>query len=272
MRQNLSQEQIERVLTTGVIGQSLVVLPATHSTNTVAKALAAQGAPDGLVVVADEQTAGRGRLDRRWVAPPRTCILCSILFRPSLPLAKAHWLTMLCALASADAIQAVAGLKTSPKWPNDLIVQSPCPDARTPPWRKLAGLLTELGAVDDRLAFAVIGIGINVNVAPEALPALAPDATSILAEVGREIDRTELLGELLARVEQRYMVLRAGKSPHAEWAARLATLGQAVTVTTSEGMLDGIAEAVDGDGALLLRSPAGTLHRLLVGDVTLAHA
>ena len=115
---------IQSALTTQVFGRELAVLPRTGSTNDVAKDLAAHGAPEGTVVVADEQTAGRGRLARRWLAPPRTCLLCSLLFRPDLPPIQAQRLTMLCSLAAADAIEQVAGLYVHLKWPNDLVAKS----------------------------------------------------------------------------------------------------------------------------------------------------
>jgi len=279
----LNQERIEGALKPVGLWRQVVYLPTTGSTNDVAKELAAQGAPEGTVVGADEQTAGRGRMGRRWLAPPGTCLLCSLLFRPTLPLTQANRLTMLCSLAAADAVADVAGLRVSLKWPNDLIVKSQIPNPKSQNWRKLAGVLTETGmqvksqtpnpkASNWQVGCAVVGIGINVNVPPEMLPGLAPDATSILAEVGRPVDRVALLVALLAGVERRYEALQAGESPHREWAARLATLGRSVQVTTSEGVLTGVAESVDEDGALLLRTPDGGLHRLLAGDVTLAHA
>jgi len=258
----LTHQRIEAVLTSQVFGRNLVVLPRTGSTNDVAKELAVQGAPEGTVVVADEQTAGRGRLDRSWLAPAGACLLCSLLFRPALAAAQAGRLTMVCALAAADAISAVSGLAAALKWPNDLVVAA----GR----RKLAGVLTESSLVGDRLAFVVVGIGINVNVPAATLPALDARAASILEQTGRPVDRAVLLAALLAGVEQRYARLRAGDSPHAEWAARLTTLGQAVQVYTASGVLHGVAEAVDEDGALLLRAADGACHRLLAGDVTLA--
>jgi BirA family biotin operon repressor/biotin-[acetyl-CoA-carboxylase] ligase len=276
----LDASAIESALTTQIFGRKLAVLPRTGSTNDVAKDLAAHGAPEGTVVVADEQTAGRGRLARRWLAPPCTCLLCSLLFRPDLPPIQAQRLTMLCSLAAAGAIEQVAGLQVHLKWPNDLVVKSQIGKSqirksaiRNPQsaiWRKLAGILTETGTTGEHLDFAVVGIGVNVNVRPEALPTLAPDATSILAEVGCPVDRGALLVALLAGVERRYQALWAGESPHQEWAARLATLGQPVEVSTPGGMLAGVAESVDEDGALLLRLPDGGLRRLLAGDVTLA--
>ncbi|MBU0702746.1 MAG: biotin--[acetyl-CoA-carboxylase] ligase [Chloroflexi bacterium] len=265
------QEQIEAALESLKLWRKVIYLPATGSTNDVVKALAAQGAEEGTIVVADEQTAGRGRMSRRWLAPPGACLLCSLLFRPELPLTQAQWLTMLCSLAAADAVEKVTGLRVALKWPNDLIAKPQTPNPKSQAWKKLAGVLTETGVIGKRLDFAVVGIGINVNVPPDALPTLAPDAASILAETGRQVDRVTLLAAMLAGVEARYERLRAGTSPRTEWAARLATLGQRVDVATSRGVLAGVAESVDEDGALLLRASDGALRRLLAGDVTLSH-
>ncbi|HUX75724.1 MAG TPA: biotin--[acetyl-CoA-carboxylase] ligase [Anaerolineae bacterium] len=279
----IDPSSIQATLTTRAFGRELVYLPHTGSTNDVAKDLAAQGAPEGTVVLADEQMTGRGRMGRRWLAPPGTCLLCSILFRPHLPPAQAQRLTMLCSLAAADAVEQVAGLRVSVKWPNDLVVKSQISNLKSRNWCKLAGVLTETGVIGEQvksqipnpksqnwcLEYVIVGIGINVNVEPDALPTLAPDATSVLAEVGRRVDRGALLVALLDGVERRYEALQAGASPHREWEARLATLGQPVVVTTSEGVLTGVAESVDEDGALLLRTPDGALRRLLAGDVTL---
>ncbi len=243
-------------------------LPSTTSTNDVARDLAARGAPDGTVVITDYQTAGRGRLGRRWLAPPGTSLLCSILFRPPADPGRSPHptdLSMLCALAAADAVEKATGLPVSLKWPNDLVV------VQGESWRKLGGLLAETGVSGDRVEFVIVGVGINVNVPAESLPDLAPDATSILAETGWETDRDLLLDHFLDRVASRYARWRAGERPWAEWAARLATLGRTVRVVTPEGELHGIAEAVDEEGALLLRIPGGALHRIRVGDVLLAH-
>jgi BirA family biotin operon repressor/biotin-[acetyl-CoA-carboxylase] ligase len=269
MTGQLDPANLQAILTTQAFGRELIYLPRTGSTNDVAKDLAARRAPGGTVVVANEQTAGRGRLGRRWMAPAGTCLLCSILFRPGLPPTRIQQLTMLCALAAADAIKEMAGLRVWLKWPNDLVFKSQIANRKSQSWKKLAGVLTETGFAGEQAAFAVVGIGINVNVEPTALPALDSNATSILAETGQLTDRAALLAALLAEVEQRYDVLQAGESLHQEWASRLATLGRQVKASTSQGTLEGIAESVSEDGALLLRTPDGALHRLLVGDVTL---
>jgi BirA family biotin operon repressor/biotin-[acetyl-CoA-carboxylase] ligase len=174
-------------------------------------------------------------------------------------------LTMLCALAVADAIEKASGLPVSLKWPNDLVV------VRGESWRKLGGLLAETRFYGGALDFVIVGVGINVNVPAEFLPDLAPDATSILAETGRETDRDLLLDRFLNEVAGRYERWRTGERPWAEWVARLATLGRPVRIVTLEGELRGVAEGVDEEGALFLRTPDGVLHRVRVGDVFLAH-
>ena len=152
--------------------------------------LLAADAPEGAVAVADEQTEGRGRLGRRWESPPATSVLCSVQLRPRVPATRLAELTVVGAYACADAIAAVTGLMATLKSPNDVLVDG----------RKVAGVLGE--ANEDRV---VLGIGINANVPPEELPAdVRIPATSLLAEAGAQVDRVELLVELLAQLERRY--------------------------------------------------------------------
>jgi BirA family biotin operon repressor/biotin-[acetyl-CoA-carboxylase] ligase len=266
---SLTNEGINEKLKTRVFGRTLLLLPSTGSTNDVARALAEGGAPEGTVVLAEEQTAGRGRLGRPWNAPSGTCLLFSILFRPEIPLAHLGQLTMLCALAAADGITKETGLEAQLKWPNDLIVAAADSDCQSLAWRKIAGLLNEAEADGERIAYCVVGLGINVNVPRASLPDLAPDATSILAETGSTADRSALLAAILHGVEQRCEALREGTSPRHEWARRLATLGRPVEAVAGELTLSGVAEAVDEDGALLLRTADGELHRLLAAVVSL---
>jgi len=237
----------------------VVVYPRVGSTNDEAKRLAEDGAPEGTLVVADEQTAGRGRLQRTWWAPAGTALLMSLILRPDLAPHQAQRLTMLCSLAVCDAIAGTTGLVPAVKWPNDVLLRG----------RKVCGILTELGIKGTRLVYAVVGMGVNVNVNFGGAGELTLTATSLAQELGREVSRLELLRAILINIEERYTRLRAGESPHAEWAARLATLGQRVIVTTPTEQLSGIAEGVDADGALLLRDENGVLRPILAGDVTL---
>ncbi len=261
---DLSPENIAGGLSTAFIGRQVVYYPSTGSTNDEAKRLAGEGAAEGTLVIADRQTAGKGRLGRQWLAPPGTSLLLSLVFRPALSPAQAQRLTMICSLAAVEAIAGVTGLPAAVKWPNDVVLGN----------RKAGGILTELGISGQRLEYAVVGMGLNVNVdfaaaSEPALAALSATATSLRQELGREVSRLELLWALLEGIEARYLRLRAGWLPHEEWAAHLATIGREVRVSTPQEQVDGRAEGVDADGALLLRTPDGSLRRILAGDVTL---
>lgn len=260
----LSAENIQRRLPARTFGRAVHYFDRIGSTNTELKRLAEQGAPEGTLLVADEQLAGRGRFERRWHAPPGCCLLASLLFRPGrfgLPAGQAQQVTMVCALAAVEAVAEVTGLAVGLKWPNDLVYQD----------RKLAGLLTELGFAAETLDWVVVGLGLNVNLdfASESGPPLSETAASLQTILGRPVSRLALLRAYLVRVEEGYEALRAGHSPHPAWAGKLTTLGRQVTVSGPGQTLHGLAEAVDEDGALLLRLADGSLRRVLAGDVTL---
>jgi len=280
MMDDLSAERIARALTTRHLGRPALYFPRIGSTNDVAHEQAAAAAPDGLVVIADEQTAGRGRFDRRWWAPPGSSLLMSLLLRPPLPPAQAGQLTMCLGLGAVEGIEAVTGLRPTLKWPNDLLLKG----------RKLGGMLSELRLDGERLAYAVLGLGINVNVVfddrrwtkdqgrrteddgqwsmvhrpPTELTATA---ISLSMTLGRPVDRLALLVVVLARCEVWYDRVLAGESPHDAWAAKLDTLGCRVTVTTSAGALAGLAAGVTPEGALRVRDDAGQEHIVWSGDV-----
>lgn len=275
-----SAERIRTGLETRFVGQNIYYWPAIGSTNDELKRLADEGAPEGTLAITDEQLAGRGRLDRTWLAPAGSSLLMSLLFRPTCLVSnRAQQLTMLCSLAVADAVTAVTTLRPTLKWPNDVLLKD----------RKLAGVLTELGFAlpaatsggyesgsksAGALAWVIVGVGLNVNVdfgqgsLRRNWPDLASTAISLAMVLGRPVSRLQLLHSYLSAVEVRYNALRSGVSPHQEWAARLATLGQHVTATAPDGVYNGMAEAVDDDGALVLRRSDGQLQRILAGDVT----
>lgn len=248
----------------GWLGQRCLYLERTTSTNEVLRRLAEEGAVEGLVILADEQTAGCGRLARRWESPPGTSLLFSLLFRPPEPFAyHAARTTMLCGLALCQAVALGAGLTTYLKWPNDLIIE------RAGDWRKLAGMLSEIGMAGGRPSFLIVGIGLNVNIPVEGLSRLAPNATSLLAEIGHDVGRVALLDIFLQRTEALVERQRAGWDPLAQWRAGLAWRGRTVQVHLPTETLVGVAEDVDAEGALLLRLPDGSRRSFPVGDVSL---
>jgi BirA family transcriptional regulator, biotin operon repressor / biotin---[acetyl-CoA-carboxylase] ligase len=229
------------------------------SSNDVAKACAGAGAHEGLLVVADEQTAGRGRMQRDWWAPSGAALLTSVLFRPPLLAEQAQQLAMLCALAAADAVTECTGLSVALKWPNDLLLRE----------RKLAGVLAETAFKGDCLDFVVVGVGINVNMDFVDAPEFITPATSLRLALGHPVARLGLLLVYLDGVAQRYAQLKAGHSPYKEWSARLVTLGRMVRARRMDGVLEGVAEGVAPDGALLLRTADGVCRRLLAADISL---
>jgi BirA family biotin operon repressor/biotin-[acetyl-CoA-carboxylase] ligase len=221
-----------------------------------------------LLVIADEQTAGRGRQGRPWIAPAGSALLMSLAFRP-------NWLapeqaTALVQLASVALCEAVAaqGIPTGLKWPNDVLAPI-APDAAE--WAKVAGILLETQLERSQISSVVIGIGVNISAAPPPDLTRYP-ATHLQAAAGREISRLALLRALLQRLDVWYGRLAAGNPTelYTAWRARLRTLGQPVTIDLADGVLHGTAEDVDASGALFVRDRAGVLHRVSSGDVGLA--
>jgi BirA family transcriptional regulator, biotin operon repressor / biotin---[acetyl-CoA-carboxylase] ligase len=252
-------ERIHRALTTAWAGRSYHFWPSIASTMDAARALAEAQAPEGTLAITDEQTAGRGRLQRTWWAPPGTSLLMTLVLRPRLDPRQAQRLTMVCSLAIDDAIRDVCDLEAQIKWPNDVLIAG----------KKVCGVLTELGLMGNRLEYALVGMGINVNTDFGSAPPLMAPATSLWMEAGHRVSRLDLLVALLAGIERRCEALSQGQSFHHEWASRLATLGQQVQATSGEERWCGLASGVDKDGALLIRLPGGAVRRVLAGDVTL---
>jgi BirA family biotin operon repressor/biotin-[acetyl-CoA-carboxylase] ligase len=255
----LSKELIEQALPTSLIGCDVLFYHAVGSTMDIGRDLAERGAPDGTLVIADEQTAGRGRLERRWWAPPGTSLLMTLVLRPKLEPRQAQRLTMICSLALCDAIAQVCGLETRVKWPNDVLIGD----------NKVCGILTELGLAGNELQYALVGMGVNVNVDLDPALSFMVPATSLSAETGNRVPRLDLLVAFLVALEGRYLLLQSGHSYEQEWSDRLETLGRLVTVTSGARRWQGQAVGVDQDGALLVRLEDGSERRFLAGDVTL---
>jgi BirA family transcriptional regulator, biotin operon repressor / biotin---[acetyl-CoA-carboxylase] ligase len=215
-------------------------------------------------VLAEEQTGGRGRLGNSFFSPPGG-LYASIVLRPTVEPARAPLIGLAAGLASAEGVRAVADVSPILKWPNDLLVSG----------RKLSGLLVDLSAGGDGIRFAVLGIGVNVNVPAEAFPLeLRDSATSLLRELGYEVSLDGLLTAILAAFESAYRVLLA-EGPTSllrAWREAPNVLGEAVRAFAGGAILEGVAEDVAHDGALLIRLPSGELRRVLAADVHLLRA
>lgn len=234
------------------------------STNNVLKKMAEEGAPEGTVVVAEEQTAGRGRLGRTWHAPAGKGIWLSILFRPPLAPQEAPLFTLLAACAAVQAIKNnLPALSPGIKWPNDLLLHG----------RKVCGILTEMKAEADLLHYVVTGIGLNVNCEEKVFPPeLQTNATSLyLANNKKTVPRQKLARDLLREIDHYYQEFLAdGREPIlAAWKKYNITLGHKVEVKTLQGAFQGKALDIADDGALLVMDEQGTVHRFLAGEVTL---
>jgi BirA family biotin operon repressor/biotin-[acetyl-CoA-carboxylase] ligase len=241
--------------------RSLEVVESIGSTNAELLARAADDAPEGTVLVAEHQVAGRGRLDRGWTSPPRAGLTVSLQLRPDVPAARRGWLPLLTGVALAEAVREVTGVLASLKWPNDLLARD---------GRKLAGILAETAASPTGPGAVVAGVGLNVNTTADELP---ETGTSLARVLGRPVDRGPLLLAFLRAVEDRYLrwVGQLGDPVSSQLArdylAWSSTVGATVAVDLPDGtVLEGVAQAVDWDGRLVVATAGGTVE-LAAGDV-----
>jgi BirA family biotin operon repressor/biotin-[acetyl-CoA-carboxylase] ligase len=256
----LADDLLARLGETKIIGRDIQVFEQTTSTNDVAEKLARDGVREGVVVFAESQTKGRGRLGRAWMSPARKGLWFSVLLRPNLRPQETTQLTVISATALRRALKTVTGLSAEIKWPNDLLLGG----------KKTAGILTEMSAELDRVRHAILGLGVDVN--QDAFPTeLRAVATSLKIAAGREISRAELAVEILRELDRDYARICAGKFAEVadEWEAACVTIGRNVTVHVGDRNFQGRAESLDEDGALLIRTEHGHLERVTGGDVTL---
>ncbi|HNQ74896.1 MAG TPA: biotin--[acetyl-CoA-carboxylase] ligase [Verrucomicrobiota bacterium] len=256
-----ADDLLARLGPTEVVGREIRVFARTTSTNDIVEKLARDGVGEGVVVFAEAQTKGRGRLGRAWISPMRKGLWFSILLRPRLRPQEATQLTVAAATATARAIRAVTGLRAEIKWPNDILTGG----------RKVAGILTELSAEVDRVKHITLGIGVSVNLTETEFPGeLRKTATSLRLALGRPVARAELATAILRELDRDYARILRGEFPALadEWEAQCTTIGRQVTVEMGRRKICGRAEALDGEGALLLRTEHGGLERIVGGDVT----
>lgn len=252
--------EIAAGLGTRCIGRELRCLDCVDSTNLRAWHCGEGDAVEGTVVIADQQSAGKGRMGRTWASPAGVNLYLSVLLRPDLAPRHAPQFTFLSALAVARAVEAMSGLRPTVKWPNDVLLRG----------RKVAGLLNEMSAETEHIHFLVLGIGVNLNMTQEQFPAdLRYPATSLALEKGMKVSRLAFCRALLRELDDLYTLYQErGFAPIREgWEGYFDLVGRAVSVDGGSQLLTGEVTGVDADGALLVRLPDGRVERILSGDV-----
>lgn len=258
----LLPELILTKLQSGPAGWDIRYYETLDSTNNEAKTLAKQGCAHGVVVIAEEQTSGRGRLNRGWAAAPRAGVYMSVVLRLGLPPKVMPCVTLLTSLAVVDAIKAVTGIEAGIKWPNDVYIGA----------RKCCGILVEQGSQAN--GYAVVGIGVNVR--PASVPeALSARATALDMETGGQADRAGLCAALLSALGNRVGLWQKNGDFSAqmrEYCLRSITLGKRVNIIEGAQIITGIVERFDEVGMIMLRKKDGSLQRIASGDVSLREA
>lgn len=256
----MTEAEIRSCIKGSLIGNQVVYYEETDSTNTRAKHLAEEGAPEGTLVVAETQNAGKGRRGRSWSSPRGTGIWMSVVLRPDILPAQASMLTLVAALGVSEGIFRATGLKPEIKWPNDLVLSG----------KKICGILTEISTELETIQYVVTGMGINVNM--EEFPEeLSRTATSLYLESGQKQKRAPLMGAMALALEEYYReFLKAGDLSTVKdtYEKRLANLNRQVTVLAPGGEYRGICRGINGQGELLVEREDGILCRVLSGEVS----
>lgn len=261
----LYPQEITSHLQTKWLGRSICYEDSVGSTNNVAKSIANVGCDNGMLVVAEEQGAGKGRLSRGWISPYAKGIWFSVVLKPPFLPQEASKCTLLAAVAVVKAINGIKGVQAAIKWPNDILLNG----------RKLVGILTEMNAEFGHINYVVIGIGINTNAAPDDYPEEVRDIAVSVADAAKEpFTRVQLLADILKNIEELYeQACAEGFAPIlAEWRKYSCTLGQEVKVIAPDMTYYGTALDIDGEGLLIVRKTDGELEKVVAGDVSLRPA
>lgn len=255
----LIPEELSRRLNTKLIGKKILSYNLVDSTNAIAFSLAQTGMGEGAAVFAEGQRKGRGRLGRSWTSPKHAGIYLSLILRPKITLKKASLVTLLAAVSCAEAIRKISGLQALIRWPNDILVNN----------KKVCGILTEVETDNSHLKHIILGIGINVNTPAAKLP---PEGSSLKEEAGREFSRIELARELLRRLDQEYAWFKDKGSAKiiTQWRNLSAFCGKRVRVKLAEKAIEGQAQGIDAQGALIVRLDNGFKQHVLAGDIVKA--
>lgn len=261
----LYPNEISSCLTTKWLGHEICYQDSVDSTNTVAKTLANSGCHNGLLVVAEEQGAGKGRLSRGWISPHARGIWFSVVLKPPFLPQEASKCTLLAAVAVVKAVNELQGVDAAIKWPNDILLNG----------KKLVGILTEMNAEFGHINYVVIGIGVNTNGRPEDYPPEVRELAVSVADAAKEpFTRVKLLAKILKNMEELYeMALERGFAPvFDEWRKYSCTIGQEVKVIAPDGIYFGHAVDIDEDGLLIVKKADGSIEKVVAGDVSIRPA
>ncbi|WP_068775434.1 biotin--[acetyl-CoA-carboxylase] ligase [Paenibacillus sp. FJAT-26967] len=258
--ERIEEKAIEEALKTSFMGKNIVLLDEVESTMNEAHRLVAEGANEGTLVIAEEQTSGRGRMGKKWHSPKGKGIWMSLILKPRVPVYFVPQLTLLTAVALCRAVRRETGIDIGIKWPNDLLVRG----------KKVSGILLEMSGEDERLKYVIVGTGITANLTEEDIPEeLAAVATSLAIEAGTPVMREALIASFLNELETLYQLyMENGFAPiRTMWEAMSVTLHSQVRVKTAQGVIEGRAESLDESGALVVRQLDGEKVRVYSGDV-----
>jgi BirA family transcriptional regulator, biotin operon repressor / biotin---[acetyl-CoA-carboxylase] ligase len=260
--EKITADELRLGLKTKFIGKNVHYEESVESTQKIAHRLAHEDAPEGTVIIAEEQLSGRGRMDRKWHSPKYTGIWMSIILRPNIPLPKAPQLTLLTAAAIVQGIEDITGVQPEIKWPNDILING----------KKVTGILTELVAEADRINAVIIGIGMNVNQTKEDFPVeLQEIATSLLLEKGGKVSRADLIKSIFMNLEKLYLLyLEEGFFPiKLLWESYAISIGRKITARTLTHTIVGKAQGITDDGVLIIEDELGKTHHVYSADIEL---
>jgi len=247
-------EIVLKGLNTTTVGRNILYYRTLPSTMDFAKRLAKEGIAEGVVVLCDEQTEGRGRQGRKWFASSSSSILMSVIFRPTLE--QLPQLNMLASLAIVLTIDRVAGVKSAIRWPNDVLIDG----------KKVAGILMENVFEGEALQAAIVGVGLNVSLDVSAYPEIASMATSLSTELGRELNRDDVLRPLLEETDLLYQAVKRNEDVYHRWLPHVETLGKTVRIRSGRSVEEGLAQSINPDGSITLRRGDGSLVTIATGE------
>jgi len=247
----------------GIIGKEYICLESATSTNDAAMDLGKQREdPEGIIVIAETQSRGRGRLGRDWISPPGVNLYFTVLLKPPFHPNEANFITLMTAVAVVTAIREYTGADAKIKWPNDIMVNG----------KKAGGVLVEMKSGGDRIKFLCIGIGLNVNMPLDALPDdIRLLSTSLMQETGQLLDRVKVFGAILLEMEKSYKILLSGdkRAIIHQWIRLNCTVGHEIAARAGERIISGMAEGISDKGELIIRAASGKVETLSSGEVTI---